>query len=245
MTTAPHPPPPSSPPPTLPSTLPSTIPSAPASPLPPQSLPALPSLSPPLLRPQAAPIALGCLLLAAAALPRHWLEATMLRHMLLQLPLITAAGWLIAARSRALRAAAWCDEHGILGLTLLMFISAYWMIPRTLELSITEAPYEAAKFGSLMLLGALLPGSLRRANRIIQLFFLGNFCAMMAIAGMQYQELPQRLCNAYLLDDQAWTGTGLVTASLLIAALWSWRQRAVFANPPARQRAAHPDMESP
>lgn len=240
--TDPHPLPPASPPP--PPTLPSTMPQQFASP-PPQLQPLPPAQPPSPLRPQFARIALGCLLLAAAALPRHWLEATMLRHMLLQLPLIAAAGWLIAARSRALRAAAWCDEHGILGLTLLMFVSAYWMIPRTLELSITEPPYEAAKFLSLMLLGALLPGSLRRANRIIQLFFLGNFCAMMAIAGMQYQELPQRLCNAYLLDDQAWTGVGLVAASLLIAALWCWRQRAAFANPPARHPAAHADLESP
>lgn len=242
MTTGPRPLPPSSPP-QPPPAVPSTMPQQFVSPQ--LQLPPPPPARPSPLRPQFARIALGCLLLAAAALPRHWLEATMLRHMLLQLPLIAAAGWLIAARSRALRAAAWCDEHGILGLTLLMFVSAYWMVPRTLELSITEPPYEAAKFLSLMLLGALLPGSLRRANRIIQLFFLGNFCAMMAIAGMQYQELPQRLCNAYLLDDQAWTGAGLVAASLLIAALWSWRQRAAFANPPARQPAAQADMESP
>jgi hypothetical protein len=230
MTSAPHPPPRSLTT-SLPASLPPTLP------------PSLPTSPPPSPRPALFRLALGGLLLAAAALPRHWLEATMLRHMLLQLPLLTAAGWLLASRTRALRAAAWCDEHGILGMTLLMFVSAYWMIPRTLELSITEAPYEAAKFISLMLLGALLPGSLRRANRIIQLFFVGNFCAMTAIAGMQYQELPQRLCNTYLLDDQAWTGTGLVSASLLIAALWSWRQWAAFANPPTRQPANQADME--
>lgn len=177
-------------------------------------------------------VVIGLLLLAAAALPRHWMEATMLRHMLLQLPLIAAAGALTAGRSRALRAAAWCDEHGVFGLTLLMFVGAYWMVPRALELSIAGGATDAAKFASLLAAGALLPGSLRRANRIIQLFFLGNFCAMMAIAGMQYQQMPQRLCNAYLLDDQAWTGTGLVAASLLIAALWSWRQWADFAAAP-------------
>jgi hypothetical protein len=175
---------------------------------------------------------LACLLLAA--LPREWLEASMLRHMLLQLPLLVAAGWLLSAR-RPLDIAAF-DQHGVSGLTALLFVSAYWMIPRALEHSINSPLAEAAKFASLLALGALLPGSLKRANWIVQLFFLGNFSWMMAIAGIQYQSMPQRLCNAYLLDDQIATGIGLVVASIAIAAAWCWHLAPAISSNPTKSK---------
>ena len=89
---------------------------------------------------------------------------------------------------------------------------------------------EAGKFASLFLLGFLLPGALARAAAVIQLFFLGNFCAMMAIAGLLYQDMAQRLCNAYSLNDQVVTGVGLVVASIGIAAAWCVWQLPALAN---------------
>ncbi|MQA18245.1 hypothetical protein [Rugamonas rivuli] len=186
------------------------------------------------MNPRRAAIGLACL--ALAALPRHWLEASMLRHMLLQLPLLVAAGWMPARRRSGANpgALARYDEHGVCGLTALLFITAYWMIPRALEQSINTPWAEVAKFISLIALGAILPGSLKRANWIVQLFFLGNFSWMMAIAGIQYQDMPQRLCNAYLLDDQAWTGAALVAASVAIAIAWCWRLAPAFSNNPSK-----------
>jgi hypothetical protein len=176
---------------------------------------------------RAAVIGLACLLLAA--LPRHWLEASMLRHMLLQLPLLLAAGWMLSA-GRPQRRWSRVDQHGLTGLVALLFISAYWMIPRALEHSINSPLAEAAKFASLLMLGAALPGSLRRANWIVQLFFLGNLGWMMAVAGIQYQNLPQRLCNAYLLDDQIATGMALVAASIALVIGWCWRLAPVISS---------------
>lgn len=174
-------------------------------------------------------LAAGLACLLAAAVPRHWLEASMLRHMLLQLPLLLAAGGLLAG-AFAFRAPVWLrhgarfDQHGLCGLTALLLVSAYWMIPRALEQSLSLPLAESAKFGSLLLAGAVLPGSLRRANAVVQLFYLGNLSWMMAFAGIQYQNLPQRLCNAYRLDDQADTGMALVIASVAIAVVWCGRR---------------------
>src|SRR5258708_14084844 len=42
---------------------------------------------------------------------------------------------------------------------------------------------------------------------------------MTITAGMLYQESTQRLCNAYLWDDQAITGRTLVGASLVLAGM--------------------------
>ena len=153
----------------------------------------------------------------------HWMEASMLRHMLLQLPLIVLAGWLCAGLLHERISAAAFDQYGITGLTALLFMTAYWMIPRALELSLTSTSVEAAKFISLFGLGLILPGSLKRCPWVAQLFFLGNFGAMMAIVGMQYQELPQRLCNAYLLDDQNLTGMALVGFAILTSIAWCAR----------------------
>ena len=182
--------------------------------------------------------ALACLLLAG--LPRHWLEAAMWRHMLLQLPLLVAAGCLLGIAlgtgpsRHGLRRAAIVDQHGITGLSAALFITAYWMIPRALEQSINLPLSEVAKFASLPLAGLLLAASHRRASPVIQLLFLGNFCWMTAIAGMQYQNLPQRLCNAYLLDDQLATGAGLVAASIAVAAAWcALHAKALLSNPDA------------
>jgi len=167
----------------------------------------------------------GALLVALALLLRGPLEASMALHMVVQLPMIAVGGalsGLAAARQAAPLAGAqarW-DAHGLAGLVWLLLASAYWMVPRALEQSLTMPLAEAGKFASLFLLGFLLPGALSRAAAVIQLFFLGNFCAMMAIAGMLYQDMPQRLCNAYSVDDQVVTGVGLVVASIGIAAAW-------------------------
>jgi len=171
--------------------------------------------------------ALGLLCLAFAVFGAAWLEASMLRHMLLQLPLLLAAGSLLASApllywSRIVR----IDQHGISGLTALLMVSAYWMIPRALELSLAHRGYAVAKFASMLVVGWWLPGALRRAHVVVQVFYLGNLSWMMAMAGLLYQDLPQRLCNAYLLDDQEQTGRALVLAALLIGGCCLCRLRA-------------------
>lgn len=187
-------------------------------------------------------LGLACLLLAAGG--RHWLEAAMFRHMLLQMPLIVVAGWQLAARPARPVLRAGLDPFGLTSLSALLFISAYWMVPRALEQSLMLPVAEAAKFISLLLAGALLPGAARRARLVIQLFFLGNFCWMSAIAGIQYQDMPQRLCNAYALDDQLITGTGLVALSLLLAIAWCLRHgQALLSNSPATTHHPTPGIE--
>jgi hypothetical protein len=47
---------------------------------------------------------------------------------------------------------------------------------------------------------------------------------MMAIFGLIYQNTSDRLCNAYLLDDQSHAGAGLVIASVVIGLYWGFTQ---------------------
>ncbi|WP_426115858.1 hypothetical protein [Massilia sp. PWRC2] len=161
----------------------------------------------------------------------------MLSHMLLQLPAITVAGSLLCGNAPCLRRLAPFDAHGLSVLSAALFASAYWMIPRALELSLTSSLSESLKFATLFALGAALPGAIERANVIIELFFMGNFCAMTAIVGLLYQDQPRQLCNAYLPDDQSMTGSALVIAACALALRWCVQQVRAASAPAADGQA--------
>lgn len=112
------------------------------------------------------------------------------------------------------------DKYGIVSLTFFLLLSAYWMIPKSLDDVLVSPTAETLKFAGFFFAGVILPGTMERANRVTQLFFLGNFGWMMAIVGMLYQDTSVRLCNAYLLDDQIIAGQGLVVLSIAIPAFW-------------------------
>lgn len=165
-------------------------------------------------------VAVLALLLVPAL--RQWLTASMWRHMVLQFPLWLVVGALLvaglspAARSRIAR---W-NAYGISGLVGAGTVLAVLMVPRVLDLALVSAPLEAAKCTALLLAGAALRLSWKAAGLLMQGFFLGNMLPMTAVVGQLYIDSPLRLCNAYLLDDQARLGTWLVTAAALLALGW-------------------------
>lgn len=168
------------------------------------------------------------LALALAALPlllwitplRQLLESRMLPHMLVELPLLFIAGWALArALGPRARLPAAIDAHGLLGLVWVSAVSALWMIPSMLDLSLLDARLQWAKYLAWWLAGGVGRGSLSRAGPVVGVFFLGNIAWMLATAGLLYQEAPQRLCVSYLLDEQIVTGQGLIVLAVLIGAL--------------------------
>jgi len=165
-------------------------------------------------------VAVLALLLVPAL--RQWLTASMWRHMVLQFPLWLVVGALLvaglspAARSRIAR---W-NAYGISGLVGAGTVLAVLMVPRVLDLALVSAPLEAAKCTALLLAGAALRLSWKAAGLLVQGFFLGNMLPMTAVVGQLYIDSPLRLCNAYLLDDQARLGAWLVTAAALLALGW-------------------------
>ena len=162
---------------------------------------------------------LGLLLLPAL---RQWLTASMWRHMVLQFPLWMLAGACLAvALPPAARAhvARW-NAYGISGLVGAGTVLAVLMVPRVLDLALVSAPIETAKCTALLFAGAALRLSWKAAGLLVQGFFLGNMLPMTAVVGQLYVDSPLRLCNAYLLDDQARLGAWLVTAAALLALGW-------------------------
>lgn len=182
---------------------------------------------------------LSVLLLTIATAFRFALERSMPLHMLVQMPMLLGAGVACTfalrhacsaqntpnrLQSGIVRVAAnrfWkMDEYGIVALSFFLLLSTYWMIPKALDDVLVSPAAEILKFVGFFSAGLVLPGTLSRANRVTQLFFLGNFAWMMAIVGMLYQDTTVRLCNAYLLDDQVIAGRGLVILSVLLPVIW-------------------------
>ena len=153
---------------------------------------------------------------------RDWLTASMWRHMVLQFPLWMGAGALLVAGlspAAQARIARW-NAFGISGLVGAGTVLAVLMVPRVLDLALASAPVEAAKCTALLLAGAALRLSWRAAGLVVQGFFLGNMLPMTAVVGQLYIDSPLRLCNAYLLDDQARLGDWLVATAAVLALGW-------------------------
>ena len=154
--------------------------------------------------------ALGAALLGllSAEPLRDLLEARMWSHMTVQIPAIALAGWLLAAQlARPL--APWLgrfDRGGLSSAIVLMLVSAYWMVPRALDLVLDSALLELGKFVSLGLAGFLLRCAWPRMAAGIKLFVVANLVWMLWAAGLIMLMAESRLCNAYLFGDQMLTG---------------------------------------
>jgi hypothetical protein len=156
---------------------------------------------------------------------RHAMEESMWRHMLVQFPLWTNAAFLLAGSMPAClcKAIARWNMYGISGLFVTGITLAVLMIPRVLDQALLHPEIESAKLAALILAGVALRLSWRPAGLILQFFFLGNMLPMMGVVGWLYTESPQRLCNAYLLDDQIQLGNWLIGTTATAAAVWlSW-----------------------
>jgi len=163
-----------------------------------------------------------------------WLMQTMLTQMLVQIPLVffAAAGW--GARQPAWIGTGWLrwNAQGAPGLLSATFCLAYWMTPIALDHAAADSLWEAAKVVSLVAVGWFSGISWQLASTVARIFYLGNMVWMSITAGMLYQEFPQRLCNAYLWDDQSLTGEALVGASIVFVIGWMIRHAALTARLP-------------
>jgi hypothetical protein len=169
----------------------------------------------------------GLGVLLAMLLPpfRHATESSMTAHMLVQYPSLLLAGGLLVGglSARWLQGLQRWNELGIAGLVACALTLAVSMVPRVLDLALVDMRVETLKLAALVLSGAALRISWRRAGVVVQAFFLGNVLTMMAVVGMLYQDSGTRVCNAYRLGDQQDLGLALVWIALGVAMLWLLR----------------------
>ncbi len=185
-----------------------------------------------------AALALAPALLCIASL-RHGIESHMPAHMLLEFPLLFASGWIVADVAspfdRWLARLDSFDVQGLLGITFAACALTLWMIPTALDLALLSDPVRWGKYVSLWLAGLLLQRSQGRLSAELSVFFIGMLAWMLATVGLVFQTMPRRLCVNYLLDEQRWTGVGIVGVAVLLGTLSLWR---IVANRPGSVPAA-------
>ena len=161
--------------------------------------------------------------LLAAPAARGTLEATMTGHMLIQIPLLTvigiAASRLLTARRQEMMLAV--AGGPVPWVVVAVFASSYWMLPRALDAALASPAMETAKFVSLpLLVGLPLALAWRRLTSIGRGFVVTNFISMLAVLGWLYIAAPVRICNNYLVDQQASAGWLMVKLALLFFIGW-------------------------
>lgn len=164
------------------------------------------------------------------ALPpmQQFLEQSMVTHMLVQIPALTIIGWVFGTtlpENWRHKLSPW-NRWGITGMAFVIVIMTYWMLPRALDVAVSEWYGELAKFITIPLMGIALGISWPQLNPIAQGVLKLEFWATFMRLGWLYLDLPDRLCANYLLSDQRVLGQLL----LLIGSAWAiaWMLRVMF-----------------
>lgn len=170
-------------------------------------------------RPMQVFVGLG--LFAITLLARGWFEATPIRHMLLQYPLLIVAGALTAAPLLSFGKGEW-NRGGLTCLLVAILATLFWMLPRMIDASVAELPIDLAK---AVCLAGLVGGGVRlgwpRAHPLLRAVLKANAISMLGILAFLYSHAPARLCNAYLMDQQQHLGLMFLCVALALAVFWT------------------------
>lgn len=164
------------------------------------------------------------ILLLFAPPMRDALERTMTSHVLVQLAGLATAGWLLgtAVRRHLRHITAIVDANGISSLVLGLCAMSFWMLPRSLDESITDPLVEAIKLVTVpLLVGAPLAISWPRLNPVLRSLVRVKLISVLLILGWLYVAAPDRLCTNYYQSDQILLGQLMIVIAGVLAFGWA------------------------
>ncbi|WP_298920983.1 hypothetical protein [uncultured Roseobacter sp.] len=154
-------------------------------------------------------------LFALAIMAQAWVAGDPVMHVLVQMPLLAAAGYLLPHRLTLPRAA--------IGpvLILALVTCVVWMLPRSVDAALSEMSWHLAKFVTLPLgFGLALSLTWPAIGPVLRGFIKAQVISMLLLLGFLYTHAPIRICNSYLVDDQDRLGLGFVTVALGLTLWW-------------------------
>lgn len=182
-------------------------------------------------------LALPTGLLLALALLRPWLEATMARHMALEIPALFLAGWLFSLHVRPDARQAFCawNQAGLANLMLSSLCLMCWMLPVVFDAAVLDWRVAMLKVASLLLAGGLAGWAWPRLHLIVRFAFVLNLSGMNILMGVLYLTAPQQLCSAYQSNEQVLAGIALLAwgAGILFIFLAWWLRKLAQSSLPS------------
>lgn len=170
------------------------------------------------MRGAALPLLAALGLLLACWLFRGPLERDPVTHVLVQLPLLGAAGALAASALPGPVRGPWANALVLAA----VFAVLFWMLPRWIDAALADPFWEAVKFASLPLLaGAPLALGWGGAHPFLRGAVKANAVSMLGVLAFLYTHAPVRICNSYLVADQERLGAGFLVAAFGLALAWA------------------------
>ena len=154
---------------------------------------------------------------------RILLESSILSHALIEYPLYISIG-LILGKQLSYSTQKRLNQYnagGIAGILIAGFNLAFWMIPQWMDASINNLTIASAKALSLSLfVGLPLFLSWGRLHVISKGVVKIEFLTMLFRLGWIYKISPDRLCNNYLLNEQAMLGQAFIILGIALSITW-------------------------
>jgi len=155
----------------------------------------------------------------------------MIFHMHMQMPLLVAAGFLMAPFFQK-KLPSFFEKYnldGVPGILLFMIVMFFWNVPRTMDDALTIPLVEVFKFIVLpFLAGVPLRDSWRKLTERWKNATLIMFMIVYTATGILYIASPVQLCNNYLVKEQITLGWGFIT---IAAAILIYLIQLLFVNP--------------
>ncbi|GAB3802795.1 hypothetical protein [Virgibacillus kimchii] len=151
----------------------------------------------------------------------HFLESMMYTHMLVQIPLLIVAGWMMGKVVME-KGKPFFDKwnaNGVPGITLTIVVTMYWMLPRAMDEALMYWPVEVFKLVGLPLLAGIpLRDSWKKLRAVGQSFVYLNYLPMFGLMAWLYIDTPIQVCNSYLESEQRVLGWGffIITAAMVL-----------------------------
>ncbi|HJP38757.1 MAG: hypothetical protein QF483_03640 [Gammaproteobacteria bacterium] len=145
-----------------------------------------------------------------------FLDGSMSRHMLLQMPLLVVLGYAAGLAWPLPR-----FRHASPGLAAIFFVMGsmvFWMLPRSLDAAVTLAWVDQAMHLNMLAVGWILVIGLPHLSFHVKMAFGIYSLAMALTAGVVYVATVVPVCSAYSLQQQNEAGTLLlwVSSALLV-----------------------------
>ena len=148
----------------------------------------------------------------------NYFDQRMARQMLIQIPALLILGF-IAGRY-TLRFIEKVNENGITGLIIFIGSFLFWMLPRSLDLTVLSSTVDTIMHVNMLIAGFALGQSYPLLGFIIRMAVALLFISMLIVISMVYTNYSTLLCAVYTVEQQKEVGYYLFRGCGALLAGW-------------------------